>query len=166
VATRHPWRVGVTDLLHRPGTQRPLLASEPLEGLAVAGAYVDDDVPVDLDVVLEAQGESVTVTGVVRASYSGECRRCLRAVEGTVETHVQEVFERHPVEGDTYPLVGDEVDLEPMVRDAVLLALPLAPLCSEGCAGPDPERHPVGEHDDQPRRDERWAALDQLRFDR
>jgi uncharacterized protein len=61
------------------------------------------------------------------------------------------------------------VDLEPVVRDAALLNLPLAPLCRPDCAGPVPDALPVvveGEGDDDaPARDPRWAALDELRLD-
>ena len=70
---------------------------------------------------------------------------------------------------------GDEVDLEPVVRDAVLLALPLAPLCGETCAGPDPESFPTGpagerrleeqEAEEEPAGDPRSAALRELRLD-
>ena len=42
--------------------------------------------------------------------------------------HVDELFETHPLEGETYKLDDDVIDLEPMVRDASLLELPLAPL--------------------------------------
>ena len=89
---------------------------------------------------------------------------------------VREVFEPRPVEGETYPLADDTVDLEPMVRDAVLLALPLAPLCGDDCLGPAPDVFPAvvegdGPVDDgdreaaEPPADPRWAALDELRFD-
>ena len=75
----------------------------------------------------------------------------------------------HPVDGETYPLEGDEVDLEPVVRDAVLLTLPLAPLCRPDCAGPAPTSSrwswPARSPADAPTRDPRWAALDELRLD-
>ena len=71
--------------------------------------------------------------------WQGTCRRCLEPVEGEAEASVKEIFERHPVEGETYLLDGESIDLEPLVRDAVLLALPLAPLCREDCPGPAPE---------------------------
>ncbi len=57
------------------------------------------------------------------------------------------------------------LDLEPVLRDAFALALPLAPLCDEACAGPDPEAHPVGIGDAEPPADPRWSALDSLRFE-
>ena len=83
---------------------------------------------------------------------------------------MQEIFERVPVEGETYALGENEVDLEPMVRESVLLNLPVAPLCSESCSGPDPERFPttVASDDAEPaeaKPDPRWAALDELSFD-
>jgi uncharacterized protein len=51
-----------------------------------------------------------------------------------------------------------------MVRDALLLALPLAPLCEEACAGPEPGGHPLGAGG-EPVPDDRWAALKDLKFD-
>ena len=124
--------------------------------------------PVTVDVDLQAVNDAIVVKGHVRAPWAGECRRCLDRVEGRVEVEVQEVFEPRPApDAETYRLDGDQLALEPMVRDAVLLALPLAPLCREGCAGPDPDDHPVGTADDatEPAPDERWSALKELKFD-
>ena len=76
-----------------------------------------------------------------------------RTSTGVVDVEVSEVFEAEPADdAETYPLGGDRVDLEPMVRDAVLLALPLAPLCRDDCAGPDPDDHPVGTGEARARR--------------
>ena len=131
--------------------------------------------PEGVDLVLDATLESIegaiTLTGTLAVPWTAECRRCLEDVAGVEEVEVSEVFEAHPVEGDTYPIDGDEVDLEPLVRDAALLHLPLAALCREACAGPAPEDLPVAlagqERDDEraPARDPRWAALDDLRLD-
>ena len=165
-----PFVVAVGELQRHPGTQRAVTASGPLPGLALSTARVPDDSDVEAELVLEAQHDSLTATGTVRAPWAGECRRCLLPIEGVATAHVQEVYARHPIDGETYPLVGDEVDLEPMIRDAVLLALPLAPLCSDGCPGPDPDGYPVtvdgaaaGVEGAPP--DPRWAALDELSFD-
>ena len=78
-----------------------------------------------------------------------------------------------PADGETYALGKDEVDLEPMVRETVLLNLPVAPLCSETCEGPDPDRFPTSvvidepleEEPPEPAVDPRWAGLAQLTFD-
>ena len=106
---------------------------------------------------------ALTVTGRVTAPWAGECRRCLREVKGELVAELREVFEPRAIEGETYPLLGDRADLEPMLRDAVLLTLPLAPLCEDACAGPDPEAHPVSVQGDAPAEpDSRWAALRDL----
>jgi len=164
-------RIGVLELRRRPGTQREVHLSTPLEGLVTTAARVPDDAEVAVDAVLEAVEGGVTISGTVSAPWEGPCRRCLEPVTGTVEAGLSEVFEPHPTEGETYPLEGDEVDLEPVVRDAVLLQMPLAPLCSEDCAGPAPETFPTSSADEAedseaaPPADPRWAALEQLKFD-
>ncbi len=160
-----PFEVGVTELLRHPGTRREVVVAGPLEALAVVSSRVVAGTDVEARLTLEAMSDSsLTASGTITADWAGECRRCLRVVEGSVRTDVREIFEADPVEGETYPLAGDRVDLEPMVRDAVLLALPLAPLCEEACAGPEPDEHPLGAGE-EPRRDDRWAALEQLKFD-
>jgi uncharacterized protein len=106
----------------------------------------------------------------VEVPWTAECRRCLDPIRDVATVDLREVFEVSPVEGETYPIDGDEVDLEPVVRDAALLHLPLAPLCRPDCAGPAPEAFPAtvegeGPEPDEPARDPRWAALDELSFD-
>ena len=70
---------------------------------------------------------------------------------GLVDVDLREVFEVRPIDGETYPIEGDEVDLEPVVRDAALLNLPLAVLCRADCAGPGPEALPVVVAGEEPR---------------
>ena len=87
-----------------------------------------------------------------------------------LEVDLSEVFEVHPVEGETYPIEGDEVDLEPVVRDAALLNLPLAAALPARLRRPRPRRVSRRSSTARPRptsppRDPRWAALDELRLD-
>jgi uncharacterized protein len=165
---RRPLVVSVADLLAHPGVQHPVDVEEELDDLALSSSGVPPSESVRAELVLESTGSAIVASGTVRASWIGECRRCLRAVRGKAETDVREVFERRPTDGETYPLDGDEIDLEPMLRDAVLLALPIAPLCDEACSGPEPEAYRVsagtaGLDEEPPPPDPRWAALDQLR---
>ena len=102
-----------------------------------------------MDATLESIDGAITVTGTVEVPWTAECRRCLDEIGGTATVDVSEVFEVHPVEGETYPIEGDDVDLEPVVRDAALLHLPLAPLCREDCAGPAPESFPASVEGDE-----------------
>lgn len=164
-------RVGVQELRRRPGTQREVHIATSLPGLEITGARVPEGADLVLDATLESIEGAITLTGTLEVPWTAECRRCLEDIAGVAEVEVSEVFEVHPVEGDTYPIDGDDIDLEPLVRDAALLHLPLAPLCREACAGPAPDDLPVavaGGVDDEerePARDPRWAALDDLRLD-
>lgn len=168
-----PLRLSVAELLRQPCTRREVSIEVPLAGLALSSAAVPEEAPVMVDLVLESLPTGLTVRGTVRASWRGECRRCLRAMAAEVVADVAEVFAARPVDGDTYPIEGDHVDLEPVARDAVLLALPLAPLCDARCPGPAPELFPVAEaqgpHDEARETpalaDPRWARLSDLRFD-
>lgn len=165
-----PLVLGVTDLRRQPGLRRRVERADVLRDLGISTAVVPEGAEVSVDLELEAVSNGIVATGTVRAPWVGECRRCLRTVEGMSEARVQEIFETDPTEGETYPLGNEVVDLEPMVRDAVLLALPLAPLCGDDCRGPAPETFPTGpagsgEGEDETPVDPRWAALADLDFD-
>ena len=94
---------------------------------------------VDLSVRLEAVSEGVLVTGTATAPVVGECARCLEPLTSSVEASFQELYHYEPGaaadDEDELLLDGDLLDLEPVLRDAVVLALPLAPLCSDDCPG-------------------------------
>lgn len=163
-------RVPVADLLGRTGQRRELVLDAILEGLSLTTASVPPGGEVHLEAVLEAVAGGLTLTGTVSAPYEGPCRRCLEPVGGQVRTQVREVFAEDAgddVADDLLPIHGDHLDLEPLVREAVLLSLPLAPLCGPDCQGPDPERFPTDTEAEpaEAGRDPRWAALDGLRLD-
>jgi uncharacterized protein len=161
-------RVPVVELRRRVGTRRAIVDSIPLDLPDVAGTQLEPGAEVDLDLELEAVLEGVMVSGTIRAPWTAPCRRCLEPVHGVVAVDVRELFETDHTPGETYPIEDDHIDLEPLVRDAVLLGLPLTPLCREDCRGPDPERFPAmpedGEAPEAPA-DPRWAALRELRFE-
>lgn len=159
-------RIGVSELRRRPGNRRRIERHVPLGGTSISTAAVPEGAEGEVDLMLESLTDGLTVTGVVRVSWSGPCRRCLDETSGTVEAEIHEIFSDHPVGGDLLALQGDTLDLGPVVRDAVVLALPLAPLCREDCPGPDPDNFPVATADqDVPPTDPRWSALAELRFD-
>ena len=107
------------------------------------GARVADGV-VKIDLEVTAASNSFVATGRVTGAWAAECRRCLEEVRGGIDAVLREVFEWEPAEGETWPIVDQRIDLAPPVREAAILALPLAPLCSPDCAGPVPERFPTG----------------------
>jgi uncharacterized protein len=163
--TADPLVVGVTDLLRRPGVQRQIAVAGELNDVAISSAAVPDGAEVEAQLTLEAMSDhAITVKGTITAPWRGECRRCLRTIEGTVAVEVEEVFESRPVEGEMYLLDGDRLNLEPLIRDAALLSLPLAPLCEVACPGPEPKGHPIGTDEDTSI-DPRWSGLGDLKFD-
>ncbi len=148
-----PLRLDVADLLRRPSARRPVTVDAVLDDLKGSAARVEG--PVHVEVMLERIPDGIVVRGTVSADWVASCSTCLRDVRNRVEMGVDELFETEPVEGETYPVVGHEIDLEQMVRDSVLLELPLAPHCAEPC---EPDVAP--DTDDAP--DPRWAALSEL----
>jgi uncharacterized protein len=128
-------RSNVADLLHHPAARRAVRIETDASDLGGVGGARLDEAPLVVDVMLERVPDGIVVHGRVETAYEAQCSRCLRPLTRTVSTPVRELFERDPIDGQTYPLEGEEVDLELPVRDTLLLDLPVAPLCREDCAG-------------------------------
>ncbi|WP_461010673.1 YceD family protein [Streptomyces capparidis] len=163
------------ELGRRPGSLKRLTRSVPApEGLGIEVIGVPVNATVELELRLEAVMEGVLVTGTARAPLEGECVRCLEPLEQELEVGFQELYSYPDVdrgesedddEEETLTLEAELLDLEPVLRDAVVLALPLQPVCREDCPGlcpqcgarfaDDPEHH----HESV---DARWAALQDL----
>jgi len=174
-----PLVVDTVALLRRAGTREVLRLETSLDGLA-AGEFAVVDGRLEIDLVIEATADGgltgrIAAKGTALGEWTGPCRRCLDPIVAPLEVEVDEIFERQPTEGETWPIDDERIDLEPMLREAALLSLPLVPLCRDECAGPEPDRFPptvdieakadADPDDDAPAPDPRWAALDGLRFD-
>ena len=161
--------VSVADLLPHPGSTKRVEREALLDGLAVSGSRVPDGAKTVVDVEVQAVNDGIVVVGTVRAPWAGECRRCLKAAGGEVSAEVHEIYERDPVEGETRKLRDATVDLTDLARDAVLLELPIAPLCEDDCAGLCPtcgvDRNETACECAATETDPRWAALSDLRFE-
>jgi uncharacterized protein len=159
-------RIDVADLLTHPGARRPVHLEAAVADLGTTVARIVE--PVRHDLVLERVPDGIVARGELHARWEGECSTCLRELAADLDVGVAELYESHPLEGDdTYPIEGHEIDLEQLVRDAVLLELPLAPACPDCNCRPatapgvlvgvaDPE--PLGDSPADPR----WAALSEL----
>lgn len=158
--------VNVAELLRRPGTDRHQRFGTTVAALGIDDARLPDG-PVTLDARLAALSDGVVVSGEVRANWTGECRRCLASLGGEVVVRVQELYQSRPRDPEAFPIEQEQIDLEPMVREALLLDTPTAPLCRDDCAGICPlcgaDRNESPCACDTTRRDPRWAALDALR---
>jgi uncharacterized protein len=161
--------VDVQDLLRKPGASRRVAIAESLEDLSTEMASVPDDTPIELDVLLESVVEGILVSGTLSGRMALECARCLTEFSGEFRVRVRELYAHEPREDeDHYPIADDEIDLEPLARDALLLSMPFSPLCKPGCLGLCPrcggDRN-LGECSCGPEVDARWAALGSLRLE-
>ncbi|RCG32183.1 DUF177 domain-containing protein [Sphaerisporangium album] len=166
---RAPWVISTHDLGRRPGSMRQISRALPAPAnLTVGMIGVPEGAEIELRMRLEAVMEGVLVTGTATAPLSGECSRCLDPLNSDIEVGFQELFfySAEDAAEDDLLLDGELLDLEPTFRDAVVLALPLSPVCGEDCpglcvecgvklaeAGPDHGHEKV---------DARWAALRSL----
>ncbi|MDP9849498.1 YceD family protein [Streptosporangium lutulentum] len=135
---RAPWVVSTHELGRRPGLMRTMKLVLPAPAdIGVDMIGVPKDADVELDARFEAVMEGVLVTGTARTPLRGECARCLEPVISNTEVNFQELFfySAEDAAEDDSLLDGDLLDLEPVFRDAVVLTLPLSPVCSEDCAG-------------------------------
>jgi uncharacterized protein len=140
---RKPFVLDVRELGRRPGSMRAFRVDTPAPAdLSVGMASVRAGEPLTLDLRLESVVEGVLVSGTVTAPITAECARCLTPVSGTVSVPVTELFaypgsatEQTSDEDEVSHLIGDMLDLEPLVRDALVLDLPLSPLCRDDCRG-------------------------------
>ena len=179
---RAPLVLDTRELGRRPGSQREVELTVPAPAqLGIEVLSVPEGAPVELDLRLEAVMEGVLVTGTARATLTGECARCLEPLTEDTEVGFQELFvyEDHAHQGEEHAdrdlddetslLEDDLLDLEPLLRDAVVLALPFQPLCMDDCPGlciecgarlaDDPD------HAHDAPIDPRWAGLQQLQAD-
>lgn len=164
----NPLLLNVVDLRRVVGTVRDLDVDVALDDLALSTVQVPAAAELSIRLRLETLSGGVSALGTLEVPWVGECRRCLEPVSGTITVAADEVFEDRPTEGETYAIANDQIDLEPMIRELVLLALPQNPLCSDTCEGPVPDELPVTVESDEPPApalDPRWAALDDLSFD-
>lgn len=180
---RNPLVIDTHELGRRPGAlQRLTRTVDAPRDLGIQGVIgVPEGTPVELDLRLESVMEGVLVTGTARATAEGECVRCLEPLRLEVEADFQEMFSYPDADDRGRPVAepGDDaeddedrlfvedglIDLEAVLRDAVVLALPMQPVCREDCPGlcaecgarlaDDPDHH----HDAV---DIRWAALQGL----
>ena len=159
-----PYTVNVRDLMHKPGEMREhafdVVTPEKLgEGLVAVQAGEE----LHVDVRLESVHEGVLVSAEISADADGECGRCLRDITLPVEVEFQELFAYSSDEAFDHEVHDDHVDLESLIRDAVVLALPFQPVCTPDCPGLDPvtgERLAENPVQQAPEAiDPRWSAL-------
>jgi uncharacterized protein len=167
---RSPLVINTHELGRRPGSMRTLELSVPApEDLGIELIGVPAGSPVEVDLRLEAVMEGVLASGRAWVTLSGECARCLEPLEDDLEVTLQELYvypESDAEEDEASRLEGELLDLEPALRDAVVLALPFRPVCTPDCpglcleCGARLQDDPGHAHEESI--DPRWAALSTL----
>jgi uncharacterized protein len=165
--------VNATELLRQPGLVRHIEAVVPRGDVDAVDDRLGDDIAVF--VTLTSTIDDIEVAGTLTVDWADTCRRCLRPLD---EVLVVDVDERYApvdetgmrrVDPEAFPIEHGQLDLAPMVREEVLLGVPDAPLCRPDCpglcptCGADLQAGPCDCSTEV--RDERWAALDQLRLE-
>jgi uncharacterized protein len=173
---RTPLVLDTHELGRRPGAMQRIQRSVPAPAdLGIGGVVgVPEGADIELELRLEAVMEGVLVSGTARAPLAGECVRCLDAIDSETAVEFQELYV-YPdraedvgaeADDDVRVVEGELIDLEPTLRDALVLALPQAPLCRDDCPGLCPQcgarlaDDPTHQHETT---DPRWAALTKLR---
>ncbi|WP_191843527.1 YceD family protein [Catellatospora chokoriensis] len=171
---RAPLVLDTRDLPRGAGSMRTIqrVVPAPAElGLQLIG--VPEGADLTLDLRLESVSEGVLVSGTVSGEVTGECGRCLADIGESLTVNIQELFayadsatDETTDEHEVGRLQDDMIDLEPALRDAVVLELPVNPLCREDCPGLCPDCGvrwddlPEGHTHEQ--LDPRWAKLSKL----
>ncbi|WP_460990422.1 YceD family protein [Sinomonas soli] len=163
----------VKDLGRSPGSMRTLEEHVPAPGeLGVALIGVREGSPVDLDLTFESVHEGILVSGTAHVTVTGECGRCLDPIEYGLDAEVQELFFFEALglsdgedDEEQRRVEHDSIDLEPVLRDAVVPLLPFQPVCREDCEGLCSQcgvrlADEPGHHHEVV--DPRWAALADL----
>jgi uncharacterized protein len=168
---RDPFRFDLRELGRRAGSLREYRRSVPAPaGLGLDLVGVPEGAPLALELRLESVTEGVLVTGTVTAPVTGQCGRCLDPLSAELAVDICELFaypdsstDQTAEEDEIHRIDGDILDVEPAVRDAVVLGLPWTPLCRPDCPGLCPS---CGQRlDDLPAGhthetiDPRWAGL-------
>lgn len=158
-----PYQVLLRELpLKRELVVSPVFVAETLRGLAMRdalGAPPDDPAVGSgtLSLDLYGEGQHVFATGRITGQVTVACSRCLEPMTISFDEALRVTFlpqaelpkpdevaaKDEEAEGlaiteddlDLFGHDGEVIDLEPLVREQFLLAVPYAPLCSEDCKG-------------------------------
>lgn len=167
--------VNAVELLRDVGATKHIETEVGVDDLGIDDERLDDGVAVD--VTLESTFDRVLATGAFTVDYHDTCSRCLTSIHDRLTVTTSEQYtESRPADDpgddqflDSFPIENGQIDLAPMVRESLLLAIPDAPLCRDDCRGLCPvcgaDLNVTTCDCDTTIRDDRWSVLDQLRND-
>lgn len=165
--------IDIKELRDQPGHQKVIdqVVDTPAGFSAVLVGFPQGS-PIDLDLRLESVHEGVLMTGTASGEVEGQCGRCLDEIRYPLTVDVMQLFSypERAVGGEEEDerLISEDstIDLEPVLRDLMVSALPFQPVCREDCpglcaqCGKRLEEDPDHQHEQL---DPRWAALQDLK---
>ena len=131
--TRSPFVLNVADLLGRDAPTRDEVIEAPVDWSIELSSVVAEP-PLVARLQLHPVSAGVAVTGAVDFTTEDQCFRCLRPTRTERSARIGALFDETD-DDESYPLEGHEIDVEQMLRDEVLLSLPLSPSCGDDCPG-------------------------------
>ncbi|MDQ3311792.1 MAG: DUF177 domain-containing protein, partial [Actinomycetota bacterium] len=170
--------VNAAELLREPGLTKRITTSLALAELEIpadggSANGVNEEVgrglhgPVGIDVELTSTLDGIVAEATLSARLDTECSGCLVPLDVPLCITTVDTFAEDDAGGEHFPIEHRQLDLAPMVRDALLLAIPDAPRCRADCAGLCPvcglDRNKSSCDCVVAVVDDRWAALDELR---
>lgn len=162
-----PLVVNAVELLRRPGSTKDIDVVIAADDFEFNDTRIDDT-PIRVQLHLEALSDGIAVIGVATAQWHGECRRCLAPVHESADIAIDELYQITVTDPDAFPIEADQLMLLPMVRENILVAVPLFLLCRPDCKGLCPQCGADlndGECGcEAPITDDRWAALEDLKL--
>jgi uncharacterized protein len=169
--------VFVSTQLHRqPGSSHNVERLVPIsQDWGNTVSHAADDTEVEVAFLLESAHDGILIAAKAEVPMVAECVRCLEPLAWTEAISMQQFFAYPNVDfepsdqddEDVAQIEGDLLDLRAAFRDAVVLALPLSPVCRDDCSGLCSEcgfamaQDPEHRHE---RIDPRWSALAQTRL--
>ena len=174
-------RENLTELKRRGASDstRKIDADVEARGLEITTSRIPEGSRVGVEGAIDTAMAGIEFNGVVTSGWEGECRRCLKMITEPLNIELNVSFLpdlNDQDDADAYPMSGDFIDLGEVVREELMLALPLSPLCTNGCVGADPDRYSTtgnqggsdtngDDEDGEGAIDPRWAGLSELTFD-
>jgi uncharacterized protein len=129
-----PFVLSVSDLLGNSASSRKETIQASVDW-SVELHRVLEEPPLTADLVLHPVSGGVAITGRVWFTTRDSCYRCLRETTAERDVAIGALFDRNEDDDETYSLQGHEIDTEQVLRDEVLLSLPIAEICGEDCRG-------------------------------
>ena len=167
MTANNPYLIPVHDLMHKAGTMRRVnLEIQVPDALDNSVVAVEKGAEIVVDGRLESVHEGILVSANVSGEAKTECSRCLDPLKLEVDVEFQELFAYSLTDEDDLVITDETIDLEQVIRDAVVLSLPFNPLCSSDClglcvdCGVKLSENPQHEHEAPV--DPRWNALKNL----